>query len=84
MLELLQRLWLYRTSVLYRGKIARAMIIVFCVHVTNVAWLHNDVALKLDVRTIGVGGYYVPVCGLMWPLWFPILKAAICEAGRVR
>ena len=36
------------------------LFIVCCVHDTYVAWLGDDVEFKLNLRTVGVGEYYVP------------------------
>jgi len=64
-----------------RKKNCTDLFIVFCFPDTNVAGLDNYVALKLDLRTVGVDGYYVhttgkSVCGLMGPTWFPKLSVA--------
>jgi len=57
------------------------LFILCCVHDTKVARLDGNVALKLDLRTVGVGGHYVPATGkllsvsiIMVQPWFPILK----------
>jgi len=58
------------------------LFIVCCVSNTNVAGLDNYVALKLDLRMVGVGGYIstrnrlITVCWLMQPPLFPILTVA--------
>jgi len=70
-LELLQRLVLYKTSAYTSSKAhpiwalsektcADLFIIVCCFPDTNVAGLENYIALKLDLRTVGVDRYYVP------------------------
>ena len=47
----------------------------------------SDVALKTDLRTVGVGGYYVffnrliTVGGLVGPPYFPLLTAVFGIAG---
>jgi len=46
------------------------MITVCCVYDTNVAGLDVDVALKLDLRTVGVGGYNVPAIGKLLTVGF--------------
>jgi len=55
------------------------MLIVCCAPDTNVAGFDNNV-LKLYLRSVGVGGYYVhrliTVCGLMGPTWFPMPTVA--------
>jgi len=72
-LELLQRLWLYKTFankppilipfVLYEESIAQGMIIMCCFYDTNIAGLEVDVALKMDLRTVGVDECFVPATG---------------------
>ena len=44
----------------YREENCADLLIVCCFSDTNVAGLDNYVALKLDLRTVGVNGYYVP------------------------
>jgi len=69
--ELLKRLWLFKklanTSPMPMFAISRiyrkGMFVVCCVHDNNVAGFNNDVALNLDLRTLDVGGYYVPATG---------------------
>jgi len=39
------------------------LFIMRCVRDTNVAGLKVDVALKLDMRMVGVGGHYLPTTG---------------------
>jgi len=67
-LELLQRLVLYKTSAYTSSKAhpiwalseknCADLFIVCCFPDTNVAGLENYIALKLDLRTVGVDRYY--------------------------
>jgi len=50
---------MFALSRIYR----KGMFVVCCVHDNNVAGFNNDVALNLDLRTLDVGGYYVPATG---------------------
>jgi len=72
-LELLQRLLLYKTLAntsslrttfneigLCQGENYASLFIVCCVPDVTVAELDNDVALKQHILTVVVGGYYVP------------------------
>jgi len=72
-IELLQRLWLYKTLAntsslrtrfnligLYQGDNCAGLFIVCCVPGITVAGLDNDLALKQHRRTVVVGRYNVP------------------------